>query len=275
MYSCVSGLALLEHDLLVLRQELQTLAQLQMSHGDTSSMQTLGGSTTRHANQYFMIYLMLHLIAIETELREVQQRASELQKKAKRLTEQVEARLKGRPAPWPQAEAGVTQGELRTSIQTNMAALEAVCTSIKQTEEKLRSETEDKLKLRQTEDKLRPGTTKVKSSLLTNPNSSPSDDSETEQKYLELVDLLTVKMFESSTAAEHNKQEKNQPNSKQTKKSNSLPRTFDVQTTAPKTLQKSSSQNFDVENNSGGISAYERLFGRPRPGIVITCWIIS
>ena len=63
VYSCVSGLALLEHDLLVLRQELQTLAQLQMSHGDTSSMQTLGGITIRPANQYLMLLLLLFFIS--------------------------------------------------------------------------------------------------------------------------------------------------------------------------------------------------------------------
>ena len=42
LYSCVGGLSLLEHDLLVLRQDLQTMAQKQMSRGAAQSMETLG-----------------------------------------------------------------------------------------------------------------------------------------------------------------------------------------------------------------------------------------
>ena len=42
LYSCVGGLSLLEHDLLVLRQDLQTMAQKQMSRGARQSMETLG-----------------------------------------------------------------------------------------------------------------------------------------------------------------------------------------------------------------------------------------
>ena len=42
MYSCSGGLSLLEHDLLLLRQDLQATAQNQMSRGGKLSMQTLG-----------------------------------------------------------------------------------------------------------------------------------------------------------------------------------------------------------------------------------------
>merc|ERR1719410_2800862 len=52
------------------------------------------------------------------------------------------------------------------------------------------------------------------------------------------------------------------------KKSNSLPRTLDVSASMSRGLHKSSSnQNFSPEPQSGtGLSAYERLFGRPKPG---------
>ena len=73
---------------------------------------------------------------------------------------------------------------------------------------------------------------------------TPSEDSDTERKYLELIDLLTVKMFED--------QPENPPVTRASKKSNSLPRTFDIQ-------QSSSSPG-------PGLTAYERLFGRPRAG---------
>ena len=85
-------------------------------------------------------------------------------------------------------------------------------------------------------------------------DTTPSDDSETEKKYLELIDLLTVKMFE-------NQPETNSGKTRPSKKSNSLPRTLDMSVQCG--LQKSSSQNFP---ESPGLTAYERLFGKPRPG---------
>ena len=91
--------------------------------------------------------------------------------------------------------------------------------------------------------------------------SSPSEDSESEQKYLEIIDLLTVKMFDNDPKRPENLVKSQRP----PKKSNSLPRTMPLEL-RPATLQKSSSQNFNIENQSGGTSAYERLFGRPRPG---------
>ena len=87
---------------------------------------------------------------------------------------------------------------------------------------------------------------------------TPSDDSETEKKYLELIDLLTVKMFENQPEPETNLA-KTRPS----KKSNSLPRTLDVSLQSG--LQKSSSQHFP-EFSGSGQTAYERLFGKPRPG---------
>ena len=105
--------------------------------------------------------------------------------------------------------------------------------------------------------------------------SSPSEDSETEQKYLELVDLLTVRMFEGSSNIEKQQEQKLIAGREASKKSQSLPRTLDVSMSRGVTtchevsrgLQKSSSQNFS-EPPGPGLSAYERLFGRPRPGII-------
>ena len=85
---------------------------------------------------------------------------------------------------------------------------------------------------------------------------TPSDDSETEKKYLELIDLLTVKMFE-------NQPETNLGKTRPSKKSNSLPRTLDMSLQCGlQQVQKSNSQHF----SGSGLTAYERLFGKPRPG---------
>ena len=99
---------------------------------------------------------------------------------------------------------------------------------------------------------------------------SPTEDFATEKKYLELVDLLTVRMFEGSSNIEK-PPEQNNHNAKDnssSRKSNSLPRTLDVSASMSRGLHKSSSnQSFSHELQSGtGLSAYERLFGRPKPG---------
>ena len=99
---------------------------------------------------------------------------------------------------------------------------------------------------------------------------SPTEDFETEKKYLEVVDLLTVRMFEGSSNIEK-QPEQNNYNAKEnssSRKSNSLPRTLDVSASMSRGFHKSSSnQSFSHELQSGkGLSAYERLFGRPKPG---------
>ena len=84
-----------------------------------------------------------------------------------------------------------------------------------------------------------------------------SPEMEDDKKYLELIDLLTNKMFDSD------------PNTgTKQKKANSLPRSG---TTLPEPrLRKSSSQVFSPSKVSsskplGELSAYERLFGVPSP----------
>ena len=84
-----------------------------------------------------------------------------------------------------------------------------------------------------------------------------SPEMEDDKKYLELIDLLTNKMFDSD------------PNTgTKQKKANSLPRSG---TTIPEPrLRKSSSQVFSPSKVSsskplGQLSAYERLFGVPSP----------
>ena len=62
-----------------------------------------------------------NFLAIETELREVQQRASELQKKAKLLTDQVDGGFKGKYLAQP--TIFVDRDDLQNSIRINEAAL--------------------------------------------------------------------------------------------------------------------------------------------------------
>ena len=80
---------------------------------------------------------------------------------------------------------------------------------------------------------------------------SPETD---DQKYLELIDLLTNKMFESD------------PPTRLQAKSRSLPRSGCPEPPDPR-LRKSSSQVFSPSRagKSGALSAYERLFGVPSP----------
>ena len=175
---------------------------------------------------------MTNFPAIETELREVQQRATELQKKAKRLTDQVDLIIRKKSTGNPEAGRAVNQHLEEENRQELRQLLE------QQGNFGLEASKEEKCKT----DSLAGGET------------TPSEDSETEKKYLELIDLLTVKMFE-------NQPEPNPGKTVASKKSNSLPRTLDMSLQSG--LQKSSSQNF---SESPGLTAYERLFGKPRPG---------
>ena len=214
--------------------------------------------------------------AIETELREVQQRANELQKKAKELTEQVEIIFKGKTSD-TKPSSFVSKEDLLNTIKVNVAAMEASLS---------------KITLNKTDDTPTPSqvsanthsldilsSKEVSSSKVgrnSAPNiSSPSEDSETEKKYLELVDLLTVRMFEGSSNVDKSPEQKHltaKDHRSSSKKSNSLPRTLDVSASMSRGLHKSSSnQNFSPEPQSGtGLSAYERLFGRPKPGKLLS-----
>ena len=213
--------------------------------------------------------------AIETELREVQQRANELQKKAKELTEQVEIIFKGKTSD-TKPSSFVSKEDLLNTIKVNVAAMEASLSKITLNK---RDNTSTPSQVSANTHSLDILSSKEVSSskvgLNLTPNiSSPSEDSETEKKYLELVDLLTVRMFEGSSNVKKPPEQKHYiaKDHSSSKKSNSLPRTLDVSASMSRGLHKSSSnQNFSPEPQSGtGLSAYERLFGRPKPGKLLS-----
>ena len=206
----------------------------------------------------------IYISAIETELREVQQRSSELQKRAKSLSEQIDSIFKGKRLTATKQDY-VIKDELQNSIQINEAALLAVSLTSSRTKTVVKLPTKVNTSVNHQEASASSQYKLESSDKLVNVNnfqtSSPSEDSESEQKYLEIIDLLTVKMFDNDPKRPENLVKSQHP----PKKSNSLPRTMPLELRPP-TLQKSSSQNFNIENQSGGTSAYERLFGRPRPG---------
>ena len=243
LYSCNSGLSLLEHNLLVLRQELQCSAQSCMTRGGAASLQTL---------------------AIERELREVQQRATELQKKGNCLIKQVEKLIQKQNQLLKDNVQRKVSTENQFKIKINLLKSkpmpihahtnyydELKKASIKKgREEKQDSQIEEERKNPQMNNSL---------------TNAPSDDSlDSDQKYLDLIDLLTVKMFQSDSEAETSKNDI----SNKTKKSNSLPRTFEK---PEPSLHKSNSQTFlTIQSSqpspdpSSHPTAYERLFGKPR-----------
>ena len=188
--------------------------------------------------KHFRQLTMTNFPAIETELREVQQRATELQKKAKRLTDQVDQIIRKK-----------STGNTQTSRDVNQHLEEENRQELRQLLELQANIGLDISKGEKSRTESRPGGEN---------ETTPSDDSETEKKYLELIDLLTVKMFENQPEPETNLGK-----TRQSKKSNSLPRTLDVSLQSG--LQKSSSQHFS-EFSGSGLTAYERLFGKPRPG---------
>ena len=204
--------------------------------------------------------------AIETELREVQQRANELQKKAKGLTEQVETIFKGKSSDTKSPPSSIVSKEdLLNTIKVNVAVIEASLSKI--TFHK--TDSPSTLSTHSLNKSKEESSSKVGVNLVPN-ISSPTEDSETEKKYLELVDLLTVRMFEGSSNIQKPPDQKHHiaKDHSSSKKSNSLPRTLDVSASVSRGLHKSSSnQNFSPELQSGsGLSAYERLFGRPKHG---------
>ena len=230
---------MLEHDLLVLRQDLQATAQKQMSKGGTFSMETLGMASlaTGLMIKHFSQLTRRNFPAIETELREVQQRATELQKKAKRLNDEVDQIIRQKSTANIQINRAVNRQLEEENRQDLRQLLEQQANIVLD----LDVSKEEKCK---TDSR--------------NGETTPSDDSETEKKYLELIDLLTVKMFESQP-------EPNPGKTRPSKKSNSLPRTLDMSRQCGQTaqqVQKSNSQHF----SGSGLTAYERLFGKPRPG---------
>ena len=179
--------------------------------------------------------------AIETELREVQQKATDLQKKASSLNAQVDQIIR-------------EKSFLKVSRSLN---------------EHLERENKKELRKLLEEENIPPGISKEDKckvdaanaktdvDIMNSPTTTPSEDSETEKKYLELIDLLTVRMFDNEP--EKKPVSKSGPG----KKSSSLPRTLDLLQCQ---VEKSSSQHFSQASSGSGLTAYERLFGRPRPG---------
>ena len=179
--------------------------------------------------------------AIETELREVQQRATELQRKAKSLNEQVDQILRQKSSKNIKISRNVNEHlekenkkDLRKLLEQDNCNVVRVSQEVKNTSTEKNTEMD------------------INNSV----TNTSSEDSDTEKKYLELIYLLTVKMFDNEPEAGASV-----GGSQPSKKSHSLPRTLDM---AQSRLQKSSSQHFS--GSGSGLTAYERLFGRPRPG---------
>ena len=198
----------------------------------------------------------LQTLAIESELREVQQRTTELQKKGNSLINQVGSLLQkhnhflkqNRKVLMDDQRNG--KGDIlncETPVKQNPINF---YTELKKDCFKMEIESKDKKK--------------PDDNILT--KSERNEASDSDQKYLELIDLLTVKMFESNTESETKISNSNS----KPKKSNSLPRTFDKPDTS---LQKSSSQTFLAKPGTRQgpsqpgqqLTAYERLFGVPNP----------
>ena len=223
--SAGSDMSLFEHRLLVIRQELQSSAQLAMTKGGMPSLEPL---------------------AVESELREAQLRSGELQKKRKALLETIDQLL--RKDPFKQHALPSTPRQEKPPIKPNpsynkmkVKKNDAPMNKAQSLEECLAV-----LDSLQAEMNLQPNSLEEK----VKEESPDADDT----KYLELIDLLTNKMFETDV----------QPTKE--KKSNSLPRSG---TALPEPrLRKSSSQVFSpskVGRPMSQLSAYERLFGVQSP----------
>ena len=215
VYGCNSGLSLLSHQLVVLRQDLQSSAQTCMSRGDTASLQTL---------------------AVETELREVQQRTTELQKKGNCLINQVGNLLQKQNQFLKRASKVSAEDQKDGKVPSLKWELPG---------KENQSSYYNKLKEECTKEESKDEKTPKKDCL----KSAPSEDTEdSDQKYLDLIDLLTVKMFQSDCDPEA---------AKKPKKCNSLPRCLDS------VISKSSSQTCLATPSTASqpLSAYQRLFG--------------
>ena len=226
---------MLEHSLLLLRQELQSSAQRSISRGGTFSLQTL---------------------AVESELREVQQRTAELQKKGNGLINQVGKLL--------QNGIKILKDNLGAKTSRDLIKIESPPAMPQ-------NNFYDELKKSLADDGKGPILTiqakvQTKESSLNASVKSSSSDEESDQKYLDLIDLLTVRMFQTDEDVKDSRVKNNE----KSKKSSSLPRTFDK---PGNSLQKSTSQTLLASSpakagtsSSSQLTAYERLFGHSRPG---------
>ena len=291
-------MSLFEHQLLVLRQELQATAQLAMTRSarkkklkeegknhqkSTNSMcvaPTIMLSKRANSSVGFVsavlfweLLLSIHFssldsfvsffsiisiarggvyslepLAVESELREVQLRSGQLQKKRKALLDTVDKMLRKDPFKMPTLPTTPRQQE-KPLVKPNLAT--KVTAGRVETRNAKKSETlaECLAVLDSLQAEMSQTPVKVKEKEV-----SPETD---DKKYLELIDLLTNKMFESEPT----------PKGTKTSKSNSLPRTG---TNMPEArLPRSSSQIFSPSKVNtkppGQLSAYERLFGVPSP----------
>ena len=205
----------------------------------------------------------LEPLAVESELREVQLRIGELQRKRKGLLDNLDQLLRKDPfklqavASTPRQERPVLS--VPDSKGTSFSEVKGTTTVFSESKpisgntskpKKAESLAECLAVLDSLQEEMNQNTTKEVKEL--------SPETEDDKKYLELIDLLTNKMFDS---------EPNNVGTKQ-KKANSLPRSG---SSIPEPrLRKSSSQVFSPSKVSsskplGQLSAYERLFGVPSP----------
>ena len=203
----------------------------------------------------------LEPLAVESELREVQLRIGELQKKRKGLLDNLDQLLRKDPfklqavASTPRQERPVlsvpdSKGISISEVKGTTAFSESKPISGNMSKpKKAESLAECLAVLDSLQEEMNQNTAKEVKEL--------SPETEDDKKYLELIDLLTNKMFDSEPNA----------GTKQ-KKANSLPRSG---SSIPEPrLRKSSSQVFSPSKVSsskplGQLSAYERLFGVPSP----------
>ena len=265
-------MSLFEHRLLVLRQDLQSSAQQVEINVHTKpiwpppskvrDVKNVSQAMTRGGLH------SLEPLAVESELREVQLRIGELQRKRKGLLDQLDQLLRRDPfklqaavavASTPRQERpvlsvpdgkGISFSEV--SRGTSSVFSESKPTNGGNTSKPKKAESLaeclavlDSLQEEMNQNKEAKEVKEV------------SPETEEDKKYLELIDLLTNKMFDSESNV----------GTKQ-KKANSLPRSG---TSIPEPrLRKSSSQVFSPSKVSsskplGQLSAYERLFGVPSP----------
>ena len=207
----------------------------------------------------------IETLAIESELREVQQRSSELQKKGKCLNDQVDKLLQNHNWKTYQINIRKAPTENQNKVQILPKKNDAVSRSVsKDFYSELKTNHINK-------NKIEPKNFSFGDISMIIQKDSPKitqseDSSESDQKYLDLIDLLTVKMFQSDIESETSRDD-----NQKCKKANSLPRTFGKCENA---LQKSSSQTIfqtqphkpsQIPIQPSQLTAYERLFGMSRP----------
>ena len=191
----------------------------------------------------------LQTLAIESEMREVQQRTGELQKKGNCLIKQVETLIQ-------KQKQILKQRKISTEKQQYIKILPLQFQPLSK-QNPINYYEELKKSCIQKESKEKDMRAPTDTSCM---NEHKEDSLETDQKYLDLIDLLTVQMFQTDSQSGAQKDNN---------KSNSLPRSFEK---PDPPLQKSSSQTFFAAKTlklgsipSGQLSAYERLFGIPSP----------